>query len=229
MAFIEAEFAIIAYRGAASAGKPHSFESISRAVELGSDAILIDVNLSKDGKVVVVSEDQLPEDMREASVGKLTYRELRERLEVVLLTELLQAFVSKVKFLLSIEESRGVEKVIGLLKETNVLDRVALITSDISLAAVLKNLESNLTVGLRITHPFPNVDLIRRKGVALLLPAVNAVRGRVVREARAKGLQVFPWIINDVSQAIKMKNFGADGIITERPEIRRELSEIRTY
>ncbi|MBC7803898.1 MAG: glycerophosphodiester phosphodiesterase [Candidatus Parcubacteria bacterium] len=63
---------------------------------------------------------------------------------------------------------------------------------------------------------------IRDAGGRIWSPNFQSVNAQSVGEARALGLQVVVWTVNEVSQIGAMLDLGVDGIISDRPDLVRE-------
>ncbi|HSJ85183.1 MAG TPA: glycerophosphodiester phosphodiesterase [Acidimicrobiia bacterium] len=68
---------------------------------------------------------------------------------------------------------------------------------------------------------------VRGEARALQLPArsrgVRVVDRRLVRAAHARGLQVHVWTVNATSEMIELLDLGVDGIITDRPDLLKQV------
>ncbi|MEM5821745.1 MAG: glycerophosphodiester phosphodiesterase family protein, partial [Ignisphaera sp.] len=51
------------------------------------------------------------------------------------------------------------------------------------------------------------------------------VTPNIVKDIHSKKLKIYTWTVNDVAIALKMKNFGVDGIATDDPAIRGKLEK----
>ena len=71
-------------------------------------------------------------------------------------------------------------------------------------------------------------------GLTAACAQVPAMQGRVplvtqrfVDEGHRRGLQVHVWTIDDRSEMIRLLDLGVDGIMTDRPQVLKELLEAR--
>ena len=54
-------------------------------------------------------------------------------------------------------------------------------------------------------------------------PGFEAAFAALLDEARRLGLKVLPWTVNDPAQMTRLVEWGVDGLITDRPDLLREV------
>lgn len=68
---------------------------------------------------------------------------------------------------------------------------------------------------------------VRGEAVALQLPVrargIRVVTPRLVEAAHRAGLQVHVWTVNDSEEMIRLLDIGVDGLITDRPDVLKDL------
>ncbi len=104
-------------------------------------------------------------------------------------------------------------------------ERVRLVVEDLLHARVARSASERVRVVLKLSNPYPNVSLLAREGVAGLAMPAPVLRPRVVRECSSRGLEVYAWLVNDVSQALRVLKYGVELLVTSRPDLRRELRQ----
>lgn len=83
------------------------------------------------------------------------------------------------------------------------------------------------TDGRRLAD-FPSVaHMVKAAGGTIWSPQYRGITERDVAGARALGLQVIPWTVNDVSDAERLIGWGVDGLISDRPDRMREAMQRR--
>ena len=56
---------------------------------------------------------------------------------------------------------------------------------------------------------------------------VTLVDNRFVRGARARGIKIHVWTIDDRDEMIRLLDLGVDGIMTDRPAVLKDVLESR--
>ena len=70
---------------------------------------------------------------------------------------------------------------------------------------------------------FPDApQKVRESGGRIWSPDFKVVDAAMFRQARALGLQVIVWTVNEPAQIAAMLDLGVDGIISDRPDLVRE-------
>jgi len=79
------------------------------------------------------------------------------------------------------------------------------------------------TAGLRLADHDGSVPrLVKASGARVWSPFHGELDEAAVREARALGLRVIPWTVNDPATIERMLDLGVDGLISDHPERVRE-------
>jgi glycerophosphoryl diester phosphodiesterase len=239
---------VIAHRGSSAYAPENTLAAFKLAVEQEADAIELDVDLTRDGHVVVVHDATIDRttDGR-GRVADLTLEEIRrvdagawkdaafkgER--VPLLKEVLEA-VGK-QLLINVELKgmalRGTgleEKVAALIEQHDLIDRVILSSFNPFALRRAKQIDPRLACGLLVA---PDLSIfLRRAWLAPLIPRLNArhphhsqVNKAMVDQFHAQGLTVNAWTINQAGIAHAMVQAGVDGLMGDDPVLIRETVE----
>ena len=235
MGFFSDKLAIIAYRGASAYEPENTIPAIIKALELEADGILVDVNVTKDGVPILFADDAVVIDDEEVGVGSIEYAELKEKVKlgkgsyVPTLEEAIDVVKGKAKLIL-VPRAEGYEgTLIRKLQEKEVIEDVVIASRNIEVLRKYKSISKSVKVASIVNHPFPHIDNLRRQGVSFILMPPGLIRGRIVKEAHTRGIEVIAWVVNDVATLSKLANLGVDAVVTEKPDIRRELKHITEY
>ncbi len=76
---------------------------------------------------------------------------------------------------------------------------------------------------LTVVEP-PDLSAYASSGADIWSPNFNAISQELIDEAHAQGLVVIPWTVNDFDDMVGVLDQGADGLITDRPDIAASLS-----
>ncbi len=80
----------------------------------------------------------------------------------------------------------------------------------------------------RMQRDYPSVaHMVKAAGGTIWSPNYNNIDQEAVKSARALGLQVIPWTVNEVADMRRLMDWGVDGIISDYPDRLRELMRER--
>jgi len=232
MSFLPSKFFVVAHRGASAYEPENTLRAIAKAVDLGAPVVEVDVRRCKSGELVIFHDEDLSRLFNiNTKLSDLTLQELRKYkvggiAEIPTLNEVLEFVKGKVKLFIEVKE-KGIEgSVVSMVRDSGLLDDVAIISFYHEVIVNVKNLEPKAHVGLITSHPYLNIHNLTKYGVEILLPRHNLVTGRLVKEVRSRGIKIIPWVVNDVALAIKLRNLGVDGIASDKPDIINEMDKI---
>lgn len=240
---------VIAHRGASANAPENTLTAFTLAVEQGADAIELDVDLTRDGQLVVMHDATIDRTTNgHGRVTDLTWDEIRrvdagawkgtafkgER--VPLLAEVLAAVGQRLLINIEIKDmsvrDHGLEvKIANLIKHFDMLERVMISSFSPFALRRMKQGEPRAACGLLYA---PNLPLVlRRAWLAPLIPGLNArhphhsqVTPALVKDCHARQQRVNVWTVNEAVIAQAMARAGVDGIIGDDPVlIRQALSE----
>ena len=214
--------------------------AFEKAIELGADAIELDLHLSRDGELVVIHDDTL--DRTTDGRGPVHERSLNEirRLDagrwfgldfvgqrIPTLSEVLDRFAGKVPLALEIKAGStffpGIEeRVVSVLRRHSAIEHSAVASFDHYALRRVKEIEPTVrTAALLVGRPV-SISAIAGPGKADAMALEASLVTRTEVEAcRAAGLQLVVWVVNEPAQMRHFIDLGVDGIITDRPDLLR--------
>ena len=225
---------ILAHRGLALDAPQNSIDAFRAAVAAGATHLETDVRATADGAAVLVHDARLP-DGRE--VADLPLATLRGALPAVAtLAEALTA-LPDARFNIDVKHADGVAPTAAAVAEAAAASRVLLTSfSRRRRRAVLRLVPTAATsasadgvagvvAGLRLRSP--GLTRFAVRGVeALQIPeraagADLAAPWSIAAMHRA-GVEVHFWVVNDPTRMRELVARGADGIVTDRPDLARD-------
>lgn len=232
---------IIGHRGSGrngTCGVPeNTLASFRRAEREGASMIELDVHLSADGVAYVIHDDTLDRttDGR-GCVGRRTAAELDELTAQGHPLPRLEAVLTAVGIDLNVEikvtETDGcpaADRVLAAEEVGRVLEgdprrRYVLVSSfDVAQLLAVRAQAPRLPLGL-LTTKARGFDVAREHGFDAVHPLASIVDAERLATARAAGLMVHPWTVNDAAQMRQLIHLGVDGIITDYPARLAEVS-----
>ena len=215
----------VGHRGASAYEPENTLSSFRRAIELGVDAVELDVRKTKDNEIVVIHNSDVNKTTDgSGSVNELTLEEIKKFVtekgeQIPTLEEVLDAVGKRVKILVELKETGIEEKVLGLIRQKGLIENVIIISFHEEALRKVRELNDEVATGLiYVRHKNPIQAALDLKA-EYLLPLYRFTHSANVKKAHEKGLKVIVWTINKPEEAAKYKKKGVDGIASDRPDI----------
>lgn len=222
---------IFAHRGGAALAPENTLAAFERGVSLGVDGIELDVRASSDGRVVVHHDETLDRTtMLRGPLCRQTASELA-RAHVPELSAVLRACRDvRVIVEIKVNDPAFGRRVVEELRKAGAIERScvggfrravlrAVREEEPALATSAAREEVRLALyrsWLRWPVTNPAYDGYQ---VPEMSGATHVVSERFVRDAHRAGLGVQVWTVNDEVAARRLMTWGADAIITDRPDV----------
>ena len=232
-----------AHRGGAGDWPENTMPAFEGAVALGYRYLETDVHVTRDGVLLAFHDDVLDRvtdrnglirdlDWADVSQAKVDGREPIPRFD-----ELLDAWPD-IRINIDPKHESAVEPLAASIRRAGAVDRVCIGSFSDRRIATLRNLLGPdlctslgpkgvarlraASYGLRAKRfPAPCVQIPPGHGARALLD------GRLMQTARAHGIDVHVWTIDEPAEMHRLLDLGVDGIMTDRPAILREVLESR--
>ena len=216
-------FLKIGHRGARAYEIENTLESFTRAIELGANAVELDVRISKDDQLIVSHDQNLKrvfgKDMR---INEGTLRELKHATEdrIVTLEQALRCIGKKVeKMLIELKEIGYEKQVLDVVSKEKLEDRAIIVSFHEEALARVRSIDNKIETGL-IYSKFKNpVDVALKLNAQYLVPLYRFVHRRDIAKAHKSNLKVIVWTINSPVEAQNYIAKDVDGIATDKPDI----------
>ncbi|MFD1863218.1 glycerophosphodiester phosphodiesterase [Planococcus chinensis] len=233
----------VAHRGASGHAPENTMGAFHKGVEMKADYIEIDVQMTKDGELVVIHDTTV--DRTTDGTGKvksLTFEEIRQLdagswfseayagEQVPTFDEVLDAFRGKVGILIELKAPElypGIEKkVADALVERN-MDRsnngkIILQSFNHESMKKSKELLPNLPHGILAGAGWANVTEEQLAQFAAYAdyfnPSMHIVTEELVSDVHEAGMKIYPYTSRSQEQALRLFDLNVDGIITDYTE-----------
>jgi glycerophosphoryl diester phosphodiesterase len=235
----------IAHRGACGAAPEHTRPAFERAVAIGVDLIELDVQLSRDGELVVIHDH----DLQRTTTGSGAVREhdfdaiveldagswfaprfAGER--VLNLDQVIQLVGGRARLNVEVKAVEAdwqelAARLVALLRARELLDVTVLSSFEPGALQAVRQQAKVAPLGLLWSRG----DLADAWRLASDLHAVSIhphwalVSTDLVEEAHRRGLQVLTWTVNDVGVMRDLLRHGVDGIMSDFPERFAEIAK----
>ncbi len=229
---------IWAHRGASGYAPENTLEAFALADKMNADGIELDVQLTKDGQLVVCHDEKIDRTSNgQGLVKDHTLAELKDLIfnnhneaypdcKIPTLEEVLQ-LVKPTKMVINIELKTGEyeydgieEKTVELVRKYKMQDRI--IYSSFNHYSIKKILEIEPTADCGLLHTDCIVDIADyacRLGAKNLHPDKYFLDHKnYYSDAVAHNLKINAWTVNDEKDIIKDLNFKINAIITNYPD-----------
>ncbi len=226
------------HRGASGYAPENTLPSFQLASDQKADGIELDIQLTKDGKIVVIHDEWIDR----TSTGKgfvkdYTFDELRKfsfsetmpefgHADIPLMSEVFE-LIRPTDLTINIELKTGIfdyagieEKILEMTKEYGMEDRV--IYSSFNHYSILKIQELKpdaKTAFLYMDGPIDFPEYAKKHHVDAVHPwFVNLRFPDFMKQCREAGLAVNTWTVNEDYEIAFVMNYGPDAIITNYPD-----------
>jgi len=227
---------IYGHRGSNDVAPENTMDAFKLAIESGADGIEFDVQLSKDGEVVVIHDftvDRTSDGM--GRVCDMTLKELEalnlslepeKKIQIPTLREIFETFKENVFFNIELKypsrySNDICKRVVALIEEYGVQDRTLISSFDHRLLKRVADLNDQIRLGVLIYSYLLNpVDYIENLGFKphSIHPATEFLDETFIRHLRDHGHKVYVYTVNDKEDMLYLNKIGVDGIITDVPK-----------
>jgi glycerophosphoryl diester phosphodiesterase len=241
---------LAAHRGGALLWPENSLLAFRNAVALGADFIEFDVHLSRDGEVVVIHDPTLDRTtsgagpVKDRTVAELKAVRLKDRAgalteETVPTLDEVAAVAAKglrrMLLEIKVDASRarypGIEeKVLGILDRHGMAGSTVVMSFDVPTWRRVRELRPDVATCalysarmLGRTSLAAELETLRSAGVRFIGVEHTTVDAAAVTQARAAGIGIGAWTVNDAAGMKRQIDAGAAILITDQPDLAKTL------
>jgi glycerophosphoryl diester phosphodiesterase len=232
---------VIAHRGSSAIAPENTLASFRLAAEQHTDFIELDVQESADGQVLVVHDSDLmkvggnPAKIWSANAATLravdigSFKDPRysaERLPT--LAEALAVCKGRCRVIVELKsyghDQQLEHRVATIVEQAGMADACIFMSLDLAMVRKMKALRPSWRVGLLVAKAIGNLTELK---VDFLAVEARMASVEFVRRAHRAGQDVYIWTVNDPAWMFTALGRGVDGLITDKPELGREVIEAR--
>lgn len=227
---------VIAHRGASAVAPENTLAAFRLAADEKTDFVELDVQESMDGEVLVVHDSDLmrvggfPGKIWEATAQELRAVPIAWRTEgnppehLPTLAEALAVCKGRCKVVVELKQyghdQRLEERVVEIVERAGMVDDCIYMSLDRGMVHKMKQLRPAWTSGLLVAEAMGDLTKLDADFYAVRAPLATR---RFVRRVHAEGREVYVWTVNDPAWMLSAMSRGVDGLITDRPEVAREV------
>jgi glycerophosphoryl diester phosphodiesterase len=215
----------IGHRGAKAYAPENTLTSFRKALEIGVDAVELDVRKTKDNQLVVIHDADVKRTTNgEGLVSELTLKEIKgfsaeQEEKIPTLQEALVFLDKKVKVFIELKETGIEEQLLSLVYDKGLMKNVVVVSFLEDALKKVRELNKNVETGLIYAkHQNPLKAALDLKA-NYLLALYRFTHTANVEKAHENGLKVVVWTINNQQEAEEYAKKGVDGIASDKPDI----------
>lgn len=236
---------IFAHRGASAYAPENTLPAFQKAIDMKADGIELDIQLTKDGKIVVIHDERIDR----TSTGKgwvkdYTFDELREfqfntlhpEYENVTIPTIQEVFelIKPSNLSVNIELKTGIfqykdleEMIVQVVKEYELEDRVIYSSFHHPSMMTIKQLNPNYYIGLLTRDGFLDIPSYAKAiGANAINPALYQLQyPDFVTDCKKYGIDLNVWTVDEpeyIKQCIALE---VHSIISNKPDLVRQIME----
>ncbi len=233
---------VIAHRGASATFPENTGQAFREALCQGADALEFDVRCSADGVPVVIHDPTLDRTThRRGRVSELTLEEIQRSDAgggegVPSLEQVLEAF-SSTPLLIEVKEPRAAEPTLAVARRHGAEQRVVIGSFHDDAVTPFRAARIRTAASRRETRHIWMAARLRFLcwrgrydvvSVPEMAGGLRVVTPRFIRFVKRMGCTVHVWTVDGENDAVRLWEWGVNGVITNRPEaMKRILNEYR--
>ena len=222
----------IGHRGAKGYVAENTYESISKAIQLGVDGIEIDVFKCASGELVLFHDKDLKELTGESGlIENLTIKELEQFLvqgkyKIPTLKDVLTR-IEKPLFvnieLKGLNTAQATSKIIADVSRSTSWSLEHFIVSSFNWdeLELFRSIDKNTSVGVLVSKSMSINEAIefgKKINAQAIHPNFKLLNDKTVKKIKNNGFKIYTWTVNNEDDINFMKRLKVDGIISDYPD-----------
>ena len=230
---------IFGHRGSAGTYPENTMQSFIAAYQAGADGIELDVQMTKDGELVVIHDETvdrttdgfgLVKDLFLSDILKLdasyTFSQFRGKVKIPTLEEVLQWVATLPSLLVNIELKNGIveypmieEKAIELVRKFGLENRTILSSFNHYSLVKCSELSNEIeTAILYMEGLYKPWEYAKQVGATGLHPHYYAVNHAIIESSSSYQVAVRPFTVNEEDKMLDLMKNGCTAFFTDFPE-----------
>lgn len=241
---------VYAHRGYSGAYPENTMLAFKKAHEVGSDGIELDVQLTKDGEVVIIHDETVDRTTNAkgfvCDYTLLEIQKLNAALHFASVTpfehiptfEEYCAWVKNTDLITNIELKTSIifypeleEKVVAMVKRHGLEKHVFFSSFNFLSIARTKTLETSIPCGVLVPESgLVNAGYMCKSfGFEYFHPHISNISEESLAENKAHGIQTNVWTVNSMGDLERCYAWGCDGIFTNYPSVCKEWLKSKVH
>ncbi len=220
-------FLKIGHRGAKKYAVENTLDSFKKAINFGVNAIEFDVRQTKDGKIVILHDDNLKRVFGvEAFLKNLTLKEVKllTNNQIPTLEEAIKFINGKIaKILIEIKERDITDKVVSIVKKMKFVHRVVIISFHKEVVKRVKEINKNIETGWIYVKEKQPLQVAKNLKVNYVIPFYRFCHSKNISNFHREKIKVIVWTINNLKDIKTWMKKGVDGVASDDPVLFKKL------
>jgi glycerophosphoryl diester phosphodiesterase len=238
---------VIAHRGFSAVAPENTMSAFRKAQETGADGIEIDVHFSRDGEIVVMHDERLNRTSNgNGLISDHTWEEL-QRIDAgswfgeQYLGEKIPSFRQVCEFCaawggylnVEIKTNRftypGIEKAtLQLIQDYGISKKTFISSFNHETLKRFNDLGTDIGTAILYSEVmYKPWDYVKTFGANAVHPMYRNITKEMVDASHAAGIEVRPWTPDEPADLQRIVDFGADAIITNRPDRLKDILQVK--
>ncbi|QWC21613.1 glycerophosphodiester phosphodiesterase [Bacillus haikouensis] len=235
---------IFAHRGSAGTHPENTMDAFLEAERVGADGIELDVQLTRDGEIVVIHDETVDrttngkgfikdyslKDLRKLHAHYTFKKKFFHKQKIPTLNEVFDwmqhnDLVCNIELKNSIMDYEGMEeKVIQMINKYGYSDRVIISSFNHYSIVACKRLDASIEIApLYSTGLYMPWVYARSLGADAIHPNQKVASDEIIAESMKNGVSVRPYTVNKAHQLKRLSSIGCSAIVTDYPEKAKEI------
>jgi glycerophosphoryl diester phosphodiesterase len=229
--------AVIAHRGSSTTAPENTLAAFRLAVEQRADYVELDVQESADGEVLVAHDSDLMKigggpakiwemtaaEARSFDIG--SYKDPKFSAErVATLAEALAVCKGKARMVIELKsyghDQKLQERVAAIVEAAGMANDCIYMSLDHTMIERMKRLRPSWRCGVLAAKARGDLTSLHADFLAV---EARMATGPFIRRAHRAGQDVYVWTVNDPAWMLAAMSRGADGLITDKPDLARQV------
>jgi glycerophosphoryl diester phosphodiesterase len=217
---------LVGHRGASAYEPENTLRSFRAAVDLGANAVELDIRATRDGKLVVIHDSKVNRTTNgKGKVAKLTLSEIRKldagmEERIPTLQDTVAWAKGRVTLLVEFKEPGLEAKAVRIFRGNKDILAISFFATVLE---ELKRLNPKIETGLLFDSKPKNLDeflsACQELGIHWILGKAKFINRKLVDKAHKKGLRVLAWTLDKKRSLKKYIGLGLDGVTSNRPDL----------
>jgi len=217
---------IMGHRGAPFSEPENTLRSFRRALEMGVAAVELDVQLSKDGRLMVIHDETLERTtngrgrVKDFTAGELRRLDAGRGEPIPFLNEVVELVKGRAHLVVELKQPDAAPALGQFFQDHQIFELAHVISFWHPVLKAMKEEEPRLRTGaLMVGCPADPAGLARAALSEALILHFAYVTPELVAQAHEQGLLVYVWNIDDTDTLKPYLSMNLDGIGSNKPDV----------